>query len=131
MITRLKYPLIVSIFCCLQTACSSSKKTARRIDQNATLFQQKSVEDRQKISRGTITSGMTRDAVFLAWGEPKSRIEGEENGAPYEEWVYKKFEPKLDLGISLGEGPGFNLKRETNKVVRFVDGRVASFHSVQ
>lgn len=74
---------------------------------------------------------MTRDAVYLAWGNPKSRSEGVENGKTFEEWSYQKLKPKLDFNIGLGtrglEGPDIGLDRTVSKTVRFEKGRVTGF----
>lgn len=125
----MKSLIILSILAILLVqACASSKTSLnRRIDQNGTLFHQKSFSEKQAITNGNIVPGMTRDAVYLAWGDPKQRLEGVEDGLTYEEWIYEKYSPKPNFSIGVGSGPGVGLKKSTTKTVRFVEGRVTDY----
>lgn len=98
-----------------------------RIEKNQTLYDQKPPQEQRAISNGFISPGMTRDAVYLAWGNPKSRLTGFENGKPFEEWTYEKLGPKLNIQLGVSSGPGVGVDKKYVKSVRFIDGRVASF----
>ena len=111
----------------LISACSTKTTVSRRIDQNGTLFHQKSYSDKIAITHGNIAPGMSRDAVYLAWGNPNRRTEGVSDGVPYEEWIYKKISPKLNIDLAIGKGPGLGLKKDTTKTVKFVDGKVSDY----
>lgn len=121
--------LILATLATTSISCSTASRatTNRRIEQNGTLFHQKSLTEKKAITNGNITPGMTRDAVYMAWGNPRQRLEGVADGVPYEEWIYDKFKPKANLDIGISNGPGLGIKKETVKTVRFINGRVSDF----
>ena len=112
------------------TGCSTR---AKRIDQNQTLFQSKSVAERQKITHGSVVPGMSRDSVYLVWGNPDQVYKGFEDGLSYEVWHYGKISPKPKINIGFGAGgiagPGLGLDKSVDKIVRFQGGKVSSFQT--
>lgn len=81
---------------------------AERIEQNPLLFRQLSPEQKMMVQQGKICEGMTKDAVFLAWGEPNTPpVFGQRNGVSYEKWVYSTYKPVMvDTVIGGGFGVG-------------------------
>jgi hypothetical protein len=122
------------------TSCSTPQT---RISDHPDFYQSLSQRDQALVTQGQIRIGMSRTAVWLAWGSPNRKIVGNMGGGPTETWIYVyyasypsyPFEP-LDeyFGAPLYDPfchswfppsipyPG--------KVVTFARGRVASFQYV-
>lgn len=74
----------------LGTACQSPSP-ASRIEENPVLFRSLSAEQQLLVQQGRICKGMSKEAVFLAWGNPGSApLRGEKAGKAYERWVYTR-----------------------------------------
>ena len=74
-------------------ACQSMTP-AERIGQNPVMFRMLSPEQQLLVQQGRICEGMTKEAVFLAWGNPNSApVTGQQNGRTYEKWVYHVYQP--------------------------------------
>ena len=65
-----------------------------RISRNPTLYNSLPTHQQQLVQQGRIETGMSPDAVFLAWGAPDSEpVCGEKKGVKTERWVYLSYEP--------------------------------------
>jgi hypothetical protein len=67
------------------TSCSTPQT---RISDHPDLYQNLSSRDQALVSQGQIRSGMSRGAVWLAWGSPDQKIVGNMAGTPTETWIY-------------------------------------------
>src|SRR5437870_4843020 len=67
------------------TCCSTPRS---RISDHPDLYQTLSSRDQALVSQGQIRSGMSRSAVWLAWGSPDQKIVGNMAGTPTETWIY-------------------------------------------
>lgn len=67
------------------SACSTPQS---RIEANPGIVARLSAEDRALASAGRVREGMTRDAVFIAWGRPDRVYKGTRNGKSLEAWIY-------------------------------------------
>jgi len=67
------------------TSCSTPQT---RISDHPDLYQSLSHRDRALVSQGQIRIGMSRTAVWLAWGTTDQKIIGNMGGGPTETWVY-------------------------------------------
>jgi len=67
------------------TSCSTPQT---RISDHPNLYQSLSPRDQALVSQGQIRSGMSRSAVWLAWGSPDQRIVGNMLGRSTETWIY-------------------------------------------
>ena len=85
---------------------SCSSNVASRVEKNAALYQSLPVEDRNYVNRGEIKKGMTKEAVFLAWGKPDRTGGGENKKGRYERWTYTTLEPIVNQSIYGGFGYG-------------------------
>jgi hypothetical protein len=67
---------------------SSCSTPQTRISDHPDLYQSLSPRDQALVSQGQIRSGMSRNAVWLAWGSSDQKIMGEMAGRPTETWIY-------------------------------------------
>ncbi|MFC5457006.1 hypothetical protein [Prosthecobacter fluviatilis] len=98
---RLCLAVIVTTFF---VQCSSTPRT--RIEKNPQMFSKLSSKDRELVSHGLIREGMTRDAVFLAWGRPDSVSVGINRGKESENWTYEGQRPVRSMNMGMGFGYG-------------------------
>ncbi len=76
-----------------------------RASQNPVMYQMLSPEHQMLVQQGRICEGMSKDAVFLAWGNPNTPpMTGQQNGTPYEKWVYVVYDPVLMSTVGVGAG---------------------------
>lgn len=122
------------------TSCSTPQT---RISEHPNLYQSLSHRDQALVSQGQIRTGMSRTAVWLAWGSPDRKIMGDMGGGPTETWVfvyyaaypYYPFAP-LDeyFGAPLYDPFCYSWFPPSipypGKLVTFAHGRVASFQYV-
>jgi hypothetical protein len=62
--------------------------TQTRISEHPGLYKSISRRDQAFVNQEQIRLGMSRPAVWLAWGSPNRRIIGNMNGATTETWIY-------------------------------------------
>ncbi len=139
--------LVAITFTSCQTATPAS-----RIQQNPAVFNSLSKEDQDLVSRGTISEGMTKDAVLLAWGPPDNIAHSRDNGRDTEIWRYTSmrpvYRPYYGIGMGYGYGYGYRGYRYggvypygsvafspdyvpvTSSVVRFRRGKVVGWDTV-
>ena len=77
--------LVLSASAIVLTSCST---TESRISENAGLFHSLSPSDQALVSQGKIRAGMSQNAVWLAWGSPEQKAEGNMRGRATETWIY-------------------------------------------
>ena len=76
-----------------------------RIDQNPVMFRQLPPAQQLLVQQGRICEGMTKDAVYLAWGNPNTPpVTGQQIGVAYEKWVYNVYQPVMVDSFSMGTG---------------------------
>lgn len=66
-------------------ACSTPET---RISEKPEAYRSLSATDQALVSQGKIHEGMSRDAVYIAWGAPNQRAEGRNRGRSVETWIY-------------------------------------------
>ncbi len=59
-----------------------------RISERPDVYRSLSSTDQALASQGRIREGMSRDAVYIAWGAPNQRGEGRNRGSTVETWIY-------------------------------------------
>lgn len=84
--------------------CSSTPQT--RIEKNPQMFAKLSPKERHLVTHGLISEGMSRDAVFLAWGRPDSVSVGVDRGRESESWTYEGQRPVRSMSMGMGLGFG-------------------------
>src|ERR1700719_4138802 len=93
------------------TSCST---TESRISDHPEIFNSLSPRDQALVRQGQIRTGMSRNAVWLAWGSAEQNTAGEMRGRPTETWIYveNRYAPYGSAyypyyGYGPGFGPGF------------------------
>jgi hypothetical protein len=123
------------------TSCSTPQT---RISEHPDLYQTLSHRDQALVGQGQVRIGMSRSAVWLAWGSPDRKIVGNMGGGPTETWIYTYYAsypyypyyPPLDyyFGAPLYDPFCYSWFPQSipypGKVVTFAHGRVASFRYV-
>ena len=123
------------------TSCSTPQT---RISEHPDLYQSLSHRDQALVNQGQIRIGMSRTAVWLAWGSPDRKIVGNMGGGPTETWVYiyyatypyyPAYEPwDLYFGDPFYDPFCYSYIPPSipypGKVVTFANGRVVSFQYV-
>jgi hypothetical protein len=141
------------VFAVLQFTGCTVANPQTRVQQNPALFDQLSATDRDLVMKGTISEGMTKDAVFLAWGRPDAVSTGSDRGKVTETWRYATMRPVYGAGFGYGMGyyggrgyygggyygrryyPGWDVGFTpqyvpvTSSVVRFRGGRVVAWEA--
>jgi hypothetical protein len=59
-----------------------------RISDHRDLYDSLPARQQQLVAQGQIAGGMSRNAVWLAWGAPEQRVNGYARGNTTENWVY-------------------------------------------
>jgi len=90
-----------------------------RIAEHPEVYQSLSGQDQALVSSGRIREGLSRGAVYIAWGAPNQRAEGRNRGKPVETWIYFNttagdyypspflYGPYAGFGYGYGFGGGF------------------------
>lgn len=87
---------------------SGCETTESRISENRDLFNSLSPRDQQLVSNGQIRTGMSMNAVWLAWGRSDQKAAGAMRGQMTETWIYVNYVPAYGYGgYGYPYGPGF------------------------
>ena len=129
----------------LATALSNcASGVERRITKNPGIYNALGAEEKAMVAQGRIKEGMSKGAVFIAWGEPARKLTGKRNGAPFERWNYVSYDavPVHHFGMGWGYGRrcdyGYGSPYQTvgtsfeyvpydSGFVDFTNGRVSGF----
>jgi hypothetical protein len=123
------------------TGCSTPQT---RISEHPDLYQSLSQRDQALVTQGQIRIGMSKTAVWLAWGSPDRKIVGNMGGGPTETWLYiyyttyyppyEPWGPWAFFGDPFYDPFYYSYIPPSipypGKVVTFAHGRVASFQYV-
>jgi hypothetical protein len=125
----------------LLTSCSTIES---RISENPEIYRNLSSRDQALVNQGEIRYGMSRNAVWLAWGSPDSKVIGNMRGHSTETWIYVHYATYPYYPYYGPYGPGFGFFGDPfydpfyyslippsipypYKTVTFSNGRVVSF----
>jgi hypothetical protein len=75
---------LAAVGLCL-TSCETLEN---RISEHPDIFNSLSPRDQALVRQGQIRSGMSTNAVWLAWGSPEQKTVGEMRGHQTETWIY-------------------------------------------
>ena len=102
----MKNLLLVPFITFFAVSCSSNTPQTR-IEKNPKIYRSLTEAEKALVEVGKIQNGMSPPAVFLAWGSPDGRAEGESKGNRYEQWVYRSLRPVAVQSTWGGWGPGW------------------------
>tara|TARA_R110002096_G_scaffold44229_7_gene118958 strand:- start:2584 stop:3063 length:480 start_codon:yes stop_codon:yes gene_type:complete len=91
------------IACSMLASCATGPE--HRISQNPTQYANLSTRDKERVNRGQVTEGMSKDAVTLAWGRPDRVRKSSRNGKAAETWSYLGSEPVQSTSVGYNIGP--------------------------
>ena len=95
---------------CVGLCLTSCETTENRITEHQDMFNTLSARDQALVRQGQIRSGMSMNAVWLAWGSAAQKTTGEMRSQPTETWIYVE-NRSAPYGSAYypyyGYGPGF------------------------
>jgi hypothetical protein len=125
------------------SSCASGIE--RRITKNPAIYNQLSEGDKALVSKGQIREGMSKHAVFIAWGQPARKMTGKKKGQDFERWNYVGYDavPTHRFGVGYGRwgyargcdyydpfysyGPSFDYVPYDAGFVEFTGSKVSAF----
>ncbi len=101
--------LLVGAVLLFITGCTTLET---RIQERPAAYAALSSNDKVLVQQGKIREGMSKDAVYLAWGPASGRIPGRNRGRIVETWVYDAttagdYEGPFFYGARYGYGLGY------------------------
>ncbi len=138
-------PVAVAV---LLSSCVSPSEY--RVKHNPEMYSKLSETEQQNARYGVVKQGMTKDAVFLAWGAPPRVTSSKHDGKTFERWHYPTYRPVYTGygyyggGFGFGYwgrhrgfayydpyiyGPSVSYVRTEGWWVEFVNGRVAAYNA--
>ena len=88
----------------LLASCASP--VAKRIERNPDIYNKLSERHKSLVARGEVEEGMSKQAVFIAWGRPDRAFKGSRNGRPMEQWSYLAYDSVSGGFVGGGYGYG-------------------------
>ncbi|MFC5049627.1 hypothetical protein ACFPK9_03205 [Rubritalea spongiae] len=137
--------LLLGIPCLFLSSCATDA-IQRRIDKNPEMYSRLNADDKQRVNSKKIAQGMSKEAVFLAFGGPSRSAKGLKNGKHYERWYYTRLTPDYVGGYYpgygrygprgyYGYGAGFSAfpdyTRELEAIVEFRNNKVYGWEDVR
>lgn len=95
--------LLVATASLFLASCASP--VAKRIERNPEIYNKLSERHKSLVARGEIEEGMSKQAVFIAWGRPDRAFRGSRNGRAMEQWSYLAYDSVP--GAWMGPGWGY------------------------
>ncbi len=98
-----RFCILSALTCLMGALVSCSTTPASRIQDNPAIYNSLPQEDKQLVTMGQIRTGMTQQAVFLAWGYPNAApVQGEKDGKRFSQWIYTDYEPQYTHSVWVG-----------------------------
>lgn len=83
---------------------TSCETTESRISEHPDIFNSLSPGNQELVRQGQIRTGMSENAVWLAWGSPEQKTVGEMRGRATETWIYLNYVTPYGYGYGYGYG---------------------------
>ena len=95
-------PLFLASFALTLVSCTSP--IVKRIERNPEIYNALTPHQKDLVQQGRVEEGMTKKAVFLAWGRPDGVSKGSRQGSTYEKWSYAGYQPTYanSMGFAVG-----------------------------
>lgn len=98
--------LLLALVAGLAVVSCAPNTPQARIEKSPEKFAALNQRDRELVERGELRRGMSRDAVWLAWGAPGQSYQGSKKGKQVERWDYIGSRPVYSSWIGGGWGYG-------------------------
>lgn len=99
--------ILLPLFGALLFASCAPSTPQSRIEKAPEKFERLSPREKGLVQRGELSRGMSKDAVWIAWGSPASSYEGSKNGKPSERWDYTGSRPVYTTNYFGGYSSGY------------------------
>ncbi len=132
------------LFSGLLFAACAPETPETRIGAHPTKFEALPAKQQDLVKQGLIARGMSKDAVLLAWGQPKQRFAGYDRSKQSERWDYSATQPVYSgnyyggfgygagyNGTAFGFGPQVTYIPHRIASVWFLDERVSSWERLR
>lgn len=131
---------IAALLVLVLASCASPIE--RRVSHYPELFNKLPAAEQAMVRRGEVREGMSKDAVFLAWGKPDRIAHGRKDGKNRERWSFAEYEQVHRMGYAGGlglaggygwvdpiayGGPVVDFVPVPGRSVEFIDGKVVGF----
>ncbi|TLD70704.1 hypothetical protein FEM03_10350 [Phragmitibacter flavus] len=95
---------------CALLLASCVSPIAKRIEHNPQIYNDLPESQKRLVATGQISEGMSKQAVFLAWGNPNRKSGGSRQGTKTERWSYAGYDAvhSTSLGYGYGYGGGYH-----------------------
>lgn len=101
---RIWTPLLCAAAALALSGCATNTTPLARATNHPALMDSLTPFERERALRGEVAEGMSRDAVFIAWGRPDRITRGSEGGRDFEIWRYTELRPVYSTRIGVGFG---------------------------
>ncbi len=98
-------PLFLAAAALLLSSCVSPIQ--RRVSAFPGMYSELSEKEKEAVQMGQVREGMSRDAVYLAWGNPTRIMTGKREGKSFERWGYVAYQQVVAPGYGYGYGYGY------------------------
>ena len=99
--------LILGIAAVIGLSSCEATSPASRAAKSPGVLERLSPHDRELVMKSTISEGMSKDAVYIAWGKPDGITHGSMNGKTVETWTYTSLRPIYRPYYGMGFGMGY------------------------
>lgn len=100
------FPILICTIALMQAACVTRSTVQSRIAQNPDYFEKLSSKHKNLVTQNSVTEGMSKEAVYLAWGKADEVKKGSRNKQVTETWIYLRYEPIYTRNVGVGYGYG-------------------------
>src|SRR5947199_6785562 len=84
-----KGSLLLLLCCVLMAGCATNTVESRKKERQAA-YNALSPEEKELVDKGQIQTGMSQDAVYIAWGPPSQILQNQAgNGGVQTVWLYE------------------------------------------
>lgn len=98
-------PLLSVLGVMMLASCASP--IAKRIERNPQAYAALSPVNQRLVATGQIAEGLSKEAVFIAWGRPNRKSNGSSNGRRTERWSYAGYDTVHGTSLGLGYSYGY------------------------
>lgn len=97
---------ILGLAAAILSSCATSTPQGR-VERDPARYNRLSDTDKSLVDQGNIRTGMSADAVYLAWGTPHAVSKGGVGNSVTERWTYTGTTPVWSNQLNVGYGGGF------------------------